>query len=102
MSVPLAERQSGALLVFCNDLEAGVRQSAQRDLEALRVLREAAAVDRADTLFEAVADLSDALVSHEAGRVNETVVRAEALRVCRLAVLLWLSVCAGEDEDDGR
>ena len=63
-------------------------------------LREAGAVYRADTCFEAVADLSDALVGVEQGRLGEDVARQEALRVCRLAVLLWLSV-VGEGNEDG-
>jgi hypothetical protein len=92
---------TGEILVFCNDLEAGLRTAAQRDLAALRALREAGAVYRADPLFEAVADLSDGLVLVEQGRANDTVVREASLRVCRLAALLWLSVCAGEDGDDG-
>ena len=97
MSFPLAERYSGALLVFCNDLEASVRKAAPDELPRLR---EAGAVYRADTCFEAMADLSDALVGIEQGRLGEDVARTEALRVCRLAVLLWLSV-VGEGNDDG-
>ena len=89
---------SGALLVFCNDLEAGVRKAAPDELPGLR---EAGAVYRADPAYDAMADLHDALVGFEQGRLGEDVVRTEALRVCRLAVLLWLSVCAGEDGDDG-
>ena len=82
---------------FCADL-ADVIERADRELNALL---QAGAVYRADTLFEAGADLSDALLGVEQGRLGEDVARTEALRVCRLAVLLWLSV-AGEDEEDGR
>ena len=86
------------VLLFCNDLEAAVRTAAPDELPGLR---QAGAVYRADTLFEAGADLSDALVGVEQGRLGEDVARTEALRVCRLAVLLWLSV-VGEGDEDGR
>ena len=56
---------------------------------------------KADPLYEAVADLTDALLGVEQGRLGEDVARQEALRVCRLAVLLWLSV-VGEGNEDGR
>jgi hypothetical protein len=82
---------------FCAELAMRVGPL-QRDGETLRALREAGAVYRADTCFEAMADLSDALVGVEQGRLGEDVARTEALRVCRLAVLLWLSV-VGEDEE---
>ena len=88
---------SGALLVFCNDLEAAVLKAAPDELPALR---QAGAVDRADPAYDAMADLHDALVGFEQGRLGEDVVRTEALRVCRLAVLLWLSV-VGEGDGDG-
>ena len=98
MTTPAFEkRYSGALLVFCNDLEAGVRKAAPDELPGLR---QAGAVYRADALFEAGAVLSDALCGHEVERLGEDVVRTEALRVCRLAVLLWLSV-VGEGDGDG-
>ena len=84
--------------MFCNDLEAHVRKAAP--LGELPSLREAGAVYRADTLFEAGADLSDALVGVEQGRLGEDVARQEALRVCRLVVLLWLSV-GGEGQEVG-
>lgn len=89
---------SGALLVFCNDLEAAVLKAAPDELPGLR---EAGAVYRADALFEAGADLSDALVGVEQGRLGADVARQEALKVCRLAVLLWLSTLAGEEGGDG-
>ena len=57
---------------------------------------------RADTLFEAGADLSDRIVEQEQGLVNETAVRYEALKVARLAVLLWLSVATDKRDEDGR
>ena len=68
-------------------------------------LRQAGAVYRADSLFEAGADLSDALVGVEQGRLGADVARQEALKVCRLAVLLWLSTLEQtvqtEDEEAG-
>ena len=92
---------STVALVFCNDLEAAVLKGLKAAPDELPGLRQAGAVDRADPAYDAMADLHDALVGHEQGRLGEDVVRAESLRVCRLAVLLWLSVCAGEDGDDG-
>jgi hypothetical protein len=89
---------SGEVTMFCVDLEAGALKAAPDELPGLR---QAGAVYRADTLFEAGADLSDALVGVEQGRLGEDVARQEALRVCRLAVLLWLSV-VGEGDEDGR
>jgi hypothetical protein len=83
---------------FCADLCERTEDAVLYRHELPR-LREAGAVYRADTLFEAGADLSDALVGFEQGRLGEDVVKTEALRVCRLAVLLWLSVAGGGDED---
>jgi hypothetical protein len=85
---------------FCADLCERTEDAVVYRHELPR-LREAGAVYKADPLYEAVADLTDALLGHEQGRLGEDVARQEALRVCRLAVLLWLSICAGEDGDDG-
>ena len=87
---------STVALVFCNDLEAAVLKAAPDELPGLK---QAGAVDRADPAYEAMADLHDALVGHEAGRLGEDVVRTGALKVARLAVLLWLSVVGEEDHD---
>ena len=54
-----------------------VIERADRELTALR---QAGAVYRADTLFEAGADLSDALVGVEQGLLAEDVARTEALK----------------------
>jgi hypothetical protein len=92
-----AINRAAQLLEFSADLLEAVEQGRSE----LLGLGQAGAVYRADALFEAGADLSDALVGVEHGRLGEDVARTEALRVCRLAVLLWLSV-VGEDEEDGR
>ena len=91
---------STVALVFCNDLEAAVLKGLKAAPDELPSLKQAGAVDRADPAYDAMADLHDALVGFEQGRLGEDVVRTEALRVCRLAVLLWLSV-VGEGDGDG-
>jgi hypothetical protein len=49
------------------------------------------AVYRADALFEAGADLSDALVAYDDGRVGSSTVRESALNVAGLACQLYLA-----------
>lgn len=71
---------------FCRDLA----ERLERGDHAVEGLAEAGAVYRADALFEAGADLSDCLVAHERGEVDERTVRSEALRVAALACRLWL------------
>ena len=83
---------------FCADLFEQVGPSVVGGLE-IDLLRQAGAVYRADTCFAVIADLADALAAHERGRVNETAVRFEALKVARLACLLWLSTLVTEDGD---
>lgn len=80
---------------FCADLAERLEDCAGE----LPGLRQAGAVYRADSLFEAGADLSDSLLLVEQGRANDTVAREAALTVCRLACLLWLSTL--EEEEAG-
>ena len=71
---------------FCRDLA----ERLERGDHTVEGLAEAGAVYRADALFEAGADLSDVIVSHERGQVDVSTVRSEALRVATLACRLWL------------
>ena len=87
------------MIIPVNDFCADLYDQIEEGRGGLWSLKQAGAVYRADTCFEAMADLSDALVGVEQGRMGEDVARQEALKVCRLAVLLWLSVL-GEEEDD--
>lgn len=59
----------------------------------LPILLVTPAAYRADPLFEAGADLVDALEGQEAGRLGLSVIRQEALRVCVLAAQLYVSLC---------
>ena len=82
---------------FCRDLAERLERG---DMAMVDGLADAGAAYRADPLIEAAADLADILVSHQAGRVDESGVRHEALRVCVLACRLWLElpVQTGDNE----
>ena len=83
--------------VFCELLRARLTLG-QHELAALL---DAPAVYRADPLFEAGADLVDVLIAFEACRVNETVVREQALRVATLSAQLYLATTGGQTVDEG-
>jgi len=62
---------------------------------------------RADPLFEAGADFTDALVLYENGAVGDSVVREGALKVAALAALVYFATvgrrrAAEEFSEDGR
>ena len=86
---------------FCRDLA----ERLERGDHTVPGLAGAGAAYRADPLIEAAADLSDCLVAHEAGRVGESAVRSEALRVAALACRLWLvsleQTVENEEEEAG-
>ena len=76
--------------LFCDRLRMHLARVEPVDLG---LLNEKTAPCRTDMLFELGCDLSDTLVSFEAGRVNETVVREAAVAVAVEAMKLWLASC---------
>jgi hypothetical protein len=80
-----------AVDVFCELLAARLSLS-QGTLPALAARD---AVDRADALFEVVADFSDSLVGYDAGSMGSSVVRESALKVAALAAQLYLATTGG-------
>ena len=87
--------------LFCDRLRMHLARVEAVDLALLQMQ---SAPCRTDMLFELGADLSDTLVSHAAGRVNETVVREAAVAVAVEAMKLWLASCGlgSEETTHGR